>query len=130
MNLQTFKPSPREMITFGRLLISSISYFPLVLFVISKLKCILLLHQNFGKFNLLMQISFIILFMVDLYKDNHVRACVCEFVNFFFKKNFSSESIDWTFTKFHSIVPTSVKIFSSLLQKNQACGEIQALKRL
>ena len=54
------------------------------------LKCILLLHQNFGKLNLWMQISFIILFMIDLYKDNHVRACVraciCAFVNFFFKK--------------------------------------------
>ena len=49
-----------------------------------------------------MQISFIILFMIDLYKDNHVRACVrvcvCAFVNFFFKKNFPSETIDWTFT--------------------------------
>ena len=37
-----------------------------------------------------MQISFIIVFMIDLYKDNHVRACmhacVCTFVNFFFKK--------------------------------------------
>ena len=37
-----------------------------------------------------MQISFIILFMTDLYKDNHVRAflraCMCAFVNFFFKK--------------------------------------------
>ena len=33
---------------------------------------------------------FIILFMIDLYKDNHVCACVgacmCAFVNFFFKK--------------------------------------------
>ena len=29
-----------------------------------------------------MQISFIILFMIDLYKDNHVCACVCAFVNF------------------------------------------------
>ena len=29
-----------------------------------------------------MQISFIILFMIDLYKDNHV----CVFVNFFFEK--------------------------------------------
>ena len=37
-------------------------------------------------------------------KDSHVRACVCAFVNFFFKKNFS-ETIDWTFTKFHSGVP-------------------------
>ena len=33
-----------------------------------------------------MQISFIILFMIDLYKDNHVCACVCAFVNFLFKK--------------------------------------------
>ena len=33
-----------------------------------------------------MQISSIILFMIDLYKDNHVRACVCAFVNFFFFK--------------------------------------------
>ena len=81
MNLQ----SPR-VITFVRLLKSSMSYSPLVLCVISKLKCILLLHQNFGKLNLWMQISFIILFMIDLYKDNHVRACVCAFVNFFFKK--------------------------------------------
>ena len=51
-----------------------------------------------------MQISFIILFMIDLYKDNHVHACVCAFVNFFFKKNFL-ETIGWTFTKFHSGVP-------------------------
>ena len=74
------------MITFDILLKNSMSYFPSVLFVISKLKCILLLRQNFGKLNLWMQISFIILFMIDLYKDNHVRACVCAFVNFFFKK--------------------------------------------
>ena len=92
------------MITFVRLLKSSMSYFPLVLCVLSYLKCILL-HQNFGKLNLWMQISFIILFMTDLYKDNHVHVCVCAFVNFFFKKNFSSENIDWTFTKFHSSVP-------------------------
>ena len=82
-----------------------------------------------------MQISFIILFMIDFYKDNHVRACVhtCvfAFVNFFFEKNFSSETIDWTFTKFHSSVPKiEVKIFSSSLQKNEACGAIQALKCL
>ena len=80
---------------------SSMGYFPLMLCVISLLKCILLLHQNFGKLNLWMQISFIILFMIDLYKDNHV----CAFVNFFFKKNFYSETIDWTFTKSHKSVP-------------------------
>ena len=73
MNLQSFKTSPRA-ITFVRLLKSSMSYFPLVLCVISYLKCIL--HQNFGKLNLMMRISFIILFMMDLYKDNHVRACI------------------------------------------------------
>ena len=48
-------------------------------------------------------------FMIDLYKDNHVRACLhacmCAFVDFFFKKNFSSETIDWTLTKLHSSVP-------------------------
>ena len=69
--------------------------------------------------------------MIDLYKDNHVHAWVCAFVNFFFKKNFSSETIDWTFTKFHSSVPSiEVKNFSSSLQKNQACGAIQAFKCL
>ena len=41
--------------------------------------------------------------MIDLYKDNHVLACVCAFVNFSLKKNFL-ETIDWTFTKFHSSV--------------------------
>ena len=47
--------------------------------------------SKFGKLNLWMQISFIILFMVDLYKNNHVRACVCAFVNFFFKKTSSQK---------------------------------------
>ena len=51
-----------------------------------------------------MQISSIILYMIDLYEDNHVHACVhasmCAFVNFF------SETIDWTFTKFHCSVPS------------------------
>ena len=75
MNLKSFKASPRE-ITFVRLLKSSMSYFPLVLCVISELECILLLHQNFSKLNLWMQISFIILFMIYLYKDNHVCACM------------------------------------------------------
>ena len=46
--------------------------------------------SNFGKLNLWMQISFIVLFMIDLYKDNYVcaclHACVFAFVNFFFKK--------------------------------------------
>ena len=53
--------------------------------------------SKFGKLNLWMQISFIILFLIDLYKNNVVHACVCAFVNFF-KKKFS-ETIDWIFTK-------------------------------
>ena len=73
MNLQRFWTSPRE-ITFDRLLKSSTSYFPLVICVISQLKCVI--YQNLGKVNLWMQISFIILFMIDLCKDNHVRVCM------------------------------------------------------
>ena len=66
MNLQSFKTSPRE-ITFVTLQKNSMSYFLSVLSVMSWLKCII--HQNFGKLDLWMQISFIILFMIDLYKD-------------------------------------------------------------
>ena len=73
MNSQSFNTSPRE-ITFDRLLKSSTSYFTLVLCVISQLKCII--HQNFNELNIWVQISFIILFMTDLYKDNCVRWCV------------------------------------------------------
>ena len=123
------------MITFVRLLKSSMSYFPLVLCVISQLKCILLPDQNFGKLNLWMQISFIILFMIDLYKDNHVRACVCAcvcaFVNFFFKKTPRQKLLTGLLPDFIvAFLRSEVKIFSSSLQKNQACGAIQALKCL
>ena len=68
-----------------------------------------------------MQLSFIILFMIDLYKDNHVCVHLLTFSlkrtsqklltgllpnleKNFSEKNFS-ETIDWTFTKFHSSVP-------------------------
>ena len=40
------------------------------------------MHKSFGQLNLWMLISFIILFFIDLYKDNHVRASI----NLFFKK--------------------------------------------
>ena len=74
-----------------------------MLCVISKLKCILL-HQNFGKLNLWMQISFIILLMIDLYKDNHLRACVCAFVNFFFKKTSSQKLLT-------GLIPNFIVVF-------------------
>ena len=77
------------MITFDRLLNSSMSYFPLVLCEISLLKCILLLHQNFGK-SMDANFFYYSIDMIDLYKDNHVcacmHACVCAFVYFFFEK--------------------------------------------
>ena len=38
-----------------------------------------------------MQISFIILLVLDLYKDNHVRA----FVNFFFEKLLRNYCLDF-----------------------------------
>ena len=38
----------------------------------------LLWETFFCKLNLWMQISFIILFMIDLDRDNHVRACICK----------------------------------------------------
>ena len=63
MNLQNFSTSPRE-ITFVRLLKSIMSYFPLVL--LRNLTAKMHTYQNFGKLNLWMQISFIILFMTDL----------------------------------------------------------------
>ena len=59
-----------------------------------------------------MQISFIILFMIDLYKDNHVCACVragvCAFVNFFFKKTSPQKLLTGLLPNFivvHSSVP-------------------------
>ena len=42
--------------------------------------------------------------MIDLYKDNHVRP---------FANVFSSETIDWIFTKFHRNVP-QIEVKNSL----------------
>ena len=81
MNLQSFKASPRE-ITFVRLLKSSMSYFPLVL-------C-----------------KFLLLTIYDRFIRRQPCACMhacMHLLNFSVKKNFS-ETIDWTFTKFHSSV--------------------------
>ena len=79
------------------------SYFPWVLCAILLLKCTLLLHQNFGKLNLLMQISFIILFMIIYTKTTMCMHVYVHLLTFSLKKNFSSETIDWTFTKFNSV---------------------------
>ena len=72
MNLQSFQASPRE-ITFVRLLKSSMSYLPLVLCVISWLKCILLLHQNFGKF---MDADFFYYSIYDRFIQRQQCACM------------------------------------------------------
>ena len=67
-------------------------------------------------------------FMIDLYKGNHVHVSICLWT--FSLKNFL-ETIDWIFTKFHrNVSKIKVKKFSSLLQKNQACGAMQVLKHL
>ena len=45
-------------------------------------------------------------FYYSIYDRFILKTTMCmHAVNFFFKKNFSSETIDWTFTKFHSSVP-------------------------
>ena len=49
-----------------------------------------------------------------------VHMCVCAFVNFFFKKNFS-EPIDWAFTKFHSSVP-EIKVKNLLFIVTEKSG--------
>ena len=59
------------------------------------------MHQKFGELDLWMLISFIILFMIVFYRENHVRACLHLIT--FSLKNFSSETIDWIFTEFHEI---------------------------
>ena len=69
MNLQSFKTSPRE-ITFDKLL--KIQYKLLPFGALCNL--IPKMHQNFGQLNLCMLISFIILYMIDLYKDNLMCA--------------------------------------------------------
>ena len=78
-------------------------YFPVVLHVISKLKCIL--HQNFGQLNLPMLISSIILFIIDLREDIHVRECMRASVKFLFQKTSPQKLLTGFFTKFHRNVP-------------------------
>ena len=65
-----------------------------------------------------MQISFIILFMIDLYKDNHRRACMYAFVNFFYKKT-SQKLLTGPLPNF--IVETAVLIQHLLNQSNRTC---------
>ena len=71
-----------------------------------------------------MDASFFYYSIYDRFIQRQPCACMRAFV-----KNCSSETIDWSFTKFHRNVPyIEVKNFSSTLQKNQACGAIHALK--
>ena len=73
MNVQTFRLVQGRLLLFGRLL-KSVRVTSFGTCLISWQKCII--DQNFCKLDLWMQISYIVLFMIDLYKDNHVLACV------------------------------------------------------
>ena len=55
-----------------------------------------------------------------------VHACVCAFVNFFFKKKLLSETIAWTYTKFHSSVPKRLK---SSLHHNRKIRPVERYRR-
>ena len=55
MNLQSFRLVQGRLLLVNYLKVS-ISYFPLVLYAISRLKCII--HQNFGQLNLWMIIFY------------------------------------------------------------------------
>ena len=94
MNIQSFYTSPRE-ITFGKLIKSQCELLPFGALCN-------LIASKFCQLNSWIPISFIIIFMIDLYKDYHVRASV-RLKNVFLKKkkkkNFSSETIDWIFTR-------------------------------
>ena len=74
MNYKVFRLVQGRLLLFGRLLKSQYESLPFGALCNLIAKCII--HQNFGKLDLWMQISFIILFMIDLYKHNHVHAYV------------------------------------------------------
>ena len=71
---------------------------------------------------------FIILFMIDLYKDNHMCACVC--VVKLFLSQTSQKLLTGFLPNFTGMFLRQVYNVSTPLQKNQACGAIQALKHL
>ena len=49
--------------------------------------------SKFGKLNLWMQMSFIFLFMIDLYKDNHVCVHACVHLLTFSLKKTSTQKL-------------------------------------
>ena len=58
-----------------------------------------------------MDANFFHYFIYDRFIQRQPCACMRAFVNFFFfsLKNFSSETMDWIFTKFHKNVPLRLK---------------------
>ena len=70
-----------------------------------------------------MQISFIILFMIDLYKDNHV----CAFVNFFFEKLLLRiHWLDFNQISQECFLDRGNKLLFTVTE-NQACEVVQVL---
>ena len=72
---KVFRLVQGRLVLFGRLLKSQYELLPFgaLCNLIAKMDN----TSKFGKLDLWMQISFIILFMIDLYKDNYVHAFVC-----------------------------------------------------
>ena len=71
--------------------------------------------------------NFLCYSIYDRFIQRQPSACIHPLT--FSSKNFSSETIDWIFNQF-TLPLIEVKNFSSPVQKNQACGAIQALKCL
>ena len=79
-----------------------------------------------------MQISFIILFMIELYKDNHVLACVCAFVTFVFKKTSPQKLLTGLLPNFIVVFLRGQNLLFIVTEKSGLWSDtaIQALKRL
>ena len=93
-------PDPREII-FVRLLKKQYELLSFGALCNLKAKMHTITTSKFWKIKL-MDANFFYYSIYDRFIQRQPCAWVYAFVNFFFKKNFSSETIDWTFTKFYS----------------------------
>ena len=57
------------------------------------------------------QRQLIILLMIDLFKDNHVHACVCAFVKFFFQKTSPQKLLTGLLPNLTGLLPNFIVVF-------------------